>query len=178
VSKETLWELKSNSEGLCFLDVNLRPPWWTLSEVVAVLDGVSCIKVNHGELEQIVQSGSTLEEKVEWLFARTTAQTVLVTRGKEGAVAFMSDGTQASITPVQTIEVVDTVGAGDAFSAVMLMGLIKEWPIDVILGRAQSFASSIVGVRGAVVSDKKFYSNLLQQWHNEMSQEDSELVNI
>jgi fructokinase len=178
VSKETLWELKSNSEGLCFMDVNLRPPWWTLDDVVKVLDGVGCIKVNHGELEQIVQSGSTLEERVEWLFARTTAQSVLVTRGKEGAVVFMSDGSQASIAPVQAIDVVDTVGAGDAFSAVMFMGLIKEWPIDVALSRAQSFASSIVGVRGAVVNDKKFYSNYLQQWHNEISQEDSELVNI
>lgn len=178
VSKETLWELKGNSEGLCFMDVNLRPPWWSLDEVVKALDGVSCIKVNHYELDQIVQSGSTLEKKVEWLFARTTAQMVLVTRGKEGATVFMSDGTQAAVAPTLASEVVDTVGAGDAFSAVVLMGLIKEWSIDVTLSRAQSFASSIVGVRGAVVNDKKFYSNFSQQWHNEMSQEDSELVNI
>jgi fructokinase len=178
VSKETLWELKGNSEGLCFMDVNLRPPWWSLNEVVKALDGASCIKVNRDELDQIVQSGSTLEEKIEWLLARTTAQTVLVTRGKEGAMVFMSDGTQAAVAPTLASKVVDTVGAGDAFSAVMLMGLIKQWPIDVTLSRAQSFASSIVGVRGGVVHDKKFYSNFSQQWHNEMSQEDSELVNV
>ena len=178
VSKETLWELKSNSEGICFMDINLRPPWWSLDEVIKALDGVSCIKVNHDELEQIVQSGSILEEKVEWLFARTTAQTVLVTRGKEGAVVFGSDGSKASVVPELSLDVVDTVGAGDAFSAVMLMGLIKEWPIDVTLKRAQAFASSIVGVRGAVVNDKKFYNKFFMQWHNEISEEDSELVNI
>lgn len=173
VSKETLWEMKSNSEGLCFMDVNLRPPWWSLDEVVKALDGVSCIKVNHDELNLIVQSGSTLEEKVEWLLLNTSAQTVLVTRGKEGAVVFMSDGTSVSVAPKLELEVVDTVGAGDAFSAVMFMGQIKEWPIDVTLERAQSFASSIVGVRGAVINDKKFYSKFSHQWRIEISEEDS-----
>lgn len=165
--------MKSNSEGLCFMDVNLRPPWWSLDEVVQALDGASCIKVNHDELNLIVQSGSTLEEKVEWLLLNTSAQTVLVTRGKEGAVVFMSDGSRASVAPKLELEVVDTVGAGDAFSAVMFMGQIKEWPIDVTLERAQSFASSIVGVRGAVVNDKKFYSKFSHQWRIEISEEDS-----
>ena len=178
VSKETLWELKSNSEGLCFMDVNLRPPWWSLNEVIKALGGVSCIKVNHDELEQIVLNGSTLEGKVKWLFANTTAQLVLVTRGKQGAVVFKSDGAQASVVPKLSLEVVDTVGAGDAFSAVMLMGLIKDWPIDVTLDRAQEFASSIVGVRGAVVRDREFYNKFSRQWQNEISEEDSELVNI
>jgi fructokinase len=160
------------------MDVNLRPPWWSLDEVVNALNGASCIKVNHDELDQIVQNGSTLEAKVEWLLTNTAAHTILVTCGKEGAVVYASDGTTESVVPKPALKVVDTVGAGDAFSAIMLMGLIKKWPMNITLDRAQSFASSIVGVRGAVVKDREFYRIFSQQWQHEISAEDSELVNI
>jgi fructokinase len=172
-SKETLRELKSNSEGLTFMDVNLRPPWWSLNEVVDALTGAGCIKVNHDELNQIVHNSPTIESKVKWLLVNASAQSVLVTRGKEGAMMFMSDGSHLSITPKPALRVVDTVGAGDAFSSVMLMGQIKKWPIGLTLDRAQSFASAIVGVRGAVVKDMKFYHDFIQQWHNEMPAQDS-----
>jgi fructokinase len=178
VSRETLWELKGNSEGLCFMDINLRPPWWSLDEVTKALEGAGCIKVNSDELNQIVQSGSTTEEKVAWLFANTVAEKVLVTRGKEGAIIFMSDGTSSSVAPKLALDVVDTVGAGDAFSAVVLMGLIKQWPIDLMLERAQSFATAIVGVRGAVVKNRDFYRKFTLQWHDEVPEDDSELVKV
>ncbi len=172
VSRETLWELKNNSEGFSFMDVNLRPPWWSLDDVLEVLQGASCIKVNHDELSQIVKKGITVESKVEWLLINSSAQSVLVTRGKEGAMVFMSDGSRAHIAPKPALNVVDTVGAGDAFSAIMLLGQIKEWPIDLTLERAQSFASAIVGVRGAVVKDMEFYRQFLQYWPSEEEKSD------
>jgi fructokinase len=172
VSKETLRELKSNSDGLIFMDVNLRPPWWSLGDVTKALIGASCIKVNHDELRQIAQTGASIEAKAEWLLTHASAQSVLVTKGKEGAMMFMSDGTHASVAPKPALKVVDTVGAGDAFSSVMLMGQIKQWPIDVTLDRAQSFASAMVGVRGAVVKDTNFYHGFLQQWHEDVPETD------
>jgi fructokinase len=54
----------------------------------------------------------------------------------------------------------------------MLTGQIKGWPIDLTLDRAQSFASAMVGVRGAVVKDREFYRGFLQQWHEEMPEKD------
>ncbi len=164
VSRETLWELKNNSDGYSFMDVNLRPPWWSLHEVRHALQGASCIKVNQDELNQIVQEGTTVESKAKWLLDDISAQSVLVTQGKEGAAIFQSDGSSTHIAPEPDLKVIDTVGAGDAFSSVMLMGQINEWPIDLTLERAQGFASAIVGVRGAVVKDREFYREFLQQW--------------
>jgi fructokinase len=62
------------------------------------------------------------------------------------------------------VPVVDTVGAGDAFASVILLGLAKGWPLQQMLERAQSFASQIVGRRGATVSDPAFYNPFIESW--------------
>ena len=49
------------------------------------------------------------------------------------------------------------MGAGDAMAAVMILGLLRGWPLPLTLERAQSFASEIVGQRGATVEDRAFY---------------------
>jgi fructokinase len=59
---------------------------------------------------------------------------------------------------------VDTVGAGDAFAAVLLLGLQQEWPLEMTLQRAQALASALVGRRGATVADKTFYELVSQDW--------------
>ncbi|WP_232224975.1 PfkB family carbohydrate kinase [Acidihalobacter ferrooxydans] len=60
---------------------------------------------------------------------------------------------------------VDTVGAGDAFDSVLLLGLARGWPLEQILGRAQSFASAVVGQRSAT-TNPDFYRPFVDQWHS------------
>ncbi len=167
VSKEALWELKNNSEGFSFMDVNLRAPWWSRDEVMEALHGASCVKVNQDELHQLVQDVTTVEAKAGWLLANTSVQSVIVTQGKGGAEIFMEDGSRRSVAPKSALRVVDTVGAGDAFSAIMLLGHIKGWRLDNTLERAQEFASAIVGVRGATVQDVKFYRRFMERWNSD-----------
>jgi fructokinase len=66
-------------------------------------------------------------------------------------------GELAQVRPERVETIVDTVGAGDAFAAVLLVGLAKQWPLPLTLQRAQTFASAIVGQRGATVADLSFY---------------------
>lgn len=172
VSRETLWELKNNSEGISFMDVNLRPPWWTHEGVMEILHGAGCIKVNQDELKQIVQSGTSIDARAEWLLANTSAQSIIVTRGKEGATLYTPEDSPVKIAPQPAQKVMDTVGAGDAFSAIMLLGQIEGWRIDVTMNRAQEFASAIVGVRGAIVRDKQFYRRFSVGWGTEQSEID------
>ena len=68
------------------------------------------------------------------------------------------------VQPYEQTPVVDTVGAGDAFTSVMLLGLVRDWPLDITLRRAQDFASRIVGQRGAVVQDPAFYAEFISAW--------------
>jgi fructokinase len=66
----------------------------------------------------------------------------------------------------QATAVVDTVGAGDAFASVMIHGLLEQWPPELALRRAQMFASALVGVRGATVSDRAFYRPFVDAWNS------------
>ena len=80
------------------------------------------------------------------------------------AVALTADGGRARATPAQTFEVVDTVGAGDAFAAVCLLGILREWSSYEIISRAQAFASRVVGQRGATSADKSLYAPFISAW--------------
>jgi fructokinase len=63
--------------------------------------------------------------------------------------------------------VVDTVGAGDAFTAVFLFGSLRGWPEATLLERADAFARAICGIRGAVPVEEDFYAPFLAEWRAE-----------
>ncbi len=71
------------------------------------------------------------------------------------------------IVPQRKAQVVDTVGAGDAFASILLLGLIHAWPLELILNRAQQFASALVRQRGATVGDPAFYRPFIENWQLE-----------
>ncbi len=163
-SRETLEELRLHSEGFSFVDVNLRAPWWTEELLWEILEGSDCIKLNQNELNQIVTSGTSVAAKAVRLLTSMSAESVIVTRGKQGAIVYTADGASYEAAPEPARKFVDAVGAGDAFSAILLLGQDKRWSIDLTLERAQSFASAIVGVRGATVKDPGFYAQFLERW--------------
>ena len=73
------------------------------------------------------------------------------------------------VVPESALTLVDTVGAGDAFAAVLLLGIQQDWPLTVTMQRAQQLASAIVGQRGATVSDREFYRRVLNAWGTDVS---------
>jgi len=151
-----------------FLDVNLRPPWWRADDLRELLERANWIKLNAQELDVIAEiyglPGKRPEERAEALLARCNAEYVVVTQGEAGAFAVCADGTAARVRPGASVNVVDTVGAGDAFSATLLVGLIWRWPLQDTLERAQELAGFICGVRGAVNCDLGFYRRLREAW--------------
>ena len=76
----------------------------------------------------------------------------------------MASGVASAVA--STGAVVDTVGAGDAFSAVTLLGLIRRWPWPLVLERAQELAGAVVGLRGATSTDPAFYEPFAATWEN------------
>ena len=59
---------------------------------------------------------------------------------------------------------VDTVGAGDAYASVFLLGQARAWPLALTLARANEFAAAICGVSGAVPADLAFYQPFISRW--------------
>ena len=49
----------------------------------------------------------------------------------------------------------------------VILGLLRHWPLGATLERAQSFASAIVGRRGATVNEPDFYADIMGQWSRE-----------
>ena len=88
---------------------------------------------------------------------------VVVTRGADGATAVTPD--EIVHAPAGEAEAVaDTVGAGDAFSAVLILGWMRSWPIDVTLARAADFAARVCTIRGATTTDRSLYRAAVESW--------------
>jgi fructokinase len=163
-SAQTLAKLLAQHNEIVFLDVNLRAPWWHVDQVVECLKAADWVKLNYDELHQLAEPQATLLETLQNFLAAYQLKGLIVTRGELGAVALTKNGDYFEITPNALAEVVDTVGAGDAFASVMLLGLQHHWPLDVTLRRAQDFASALVTQKGATVKDRGFYSPFITQW--------------
>ena len=162
---ETLQKIKTNISPSIFLDVNLRTPWWNLKTIELLLKEISWLKLNEEELSLIVPQESNTETRINYLLSTFPLNSITLTQGKAGAISFQTNGNQEQIIPSKTTEVVDTVGAGDAFSSILILGIIKGWSIAKTLVRAQEFASAIVGIRGATIQDKSFYEYFLERWN-------------
>ena len=147
-----------------FIDVNLRAPWWERRPVRELMRRGRWLKLNHEELEILVPEGKNEADRMAKLMADAAYEAITLTRGKAGAETYSADSKRHSVAPRVQAEVVDTVGAGDAFCSVLLLGIVRQWPVPVTLQRAQAFASAIVGKRGATVSEPEFYQTFLNEW--------------
>ncbi len=165
VSAGTLLTVKRKTAPYVFLDVNLRSPWWRLKNILPLLNDTSWLKLNHHELAELVPNCPNEEKRISQLFSSTSLKTVTLTRGDKGATTYRLKGsTSISVFPKTWMQVKDTVGAGDAFSSVLLLGFIRGWDIKTTLKRAQKFAGEIIGVQGAIIKDETFYKPFITSW--------------
>ena len=160
VSRSALDGLKAEPGHPVFIDVNLRDPWWKRGEVVASVRQARWVKLNEVELGLL--AGGSDVEAAKAFRGDHELDAVIVTRGGRGAVVVHGDGI-FDVTPPVEVEVVDTVGAGDAFSAVFILGLANGWPTDLTLERAIEFAAAVCTVPGATTEDRRLYSRFENQ---------------
>ncbi|MGB4812909.1 MAG: carbohydrate kinase [Methylophilaceae bacterium] len=152
-----------------FLDVNLRHPWYNKQLISHSLQRADIVKVNEEELSVIGQMFSAPEASGKpcgiFLMQKFGFKLLLVTCGGAGAWALTNGGVEAN-TAGQNIgsELVDTVGAGDGFSAVCILGIVQKWPILQMLSRANAFAAELCKVRGAAPASAEFYLPFLKDW--------------
>lgn len=158
-SRHALAILKKQCTGTVFVDVNLRPPWWQRDDVLEMVRCADWVKINHDELAALDS-----EATVQSFITDHMLHGLVLTHGAAGAEVVMAAGERVRVQPQQNITVVDSVGAGDAFAAVMILGLASRWPLAVTAERAQQFASAIVGQRGATVHDPAFYRPFIETW--------------
>ena len=166
-SYNSLVYLRGNWPLPTLVDVNLRAPWWTRGKVLERLKGVSWVKLNQEELELLgrfsTQDPAALEEPGSRFREEHEINTLVVTLGQEGSLALTSHGSIRQGAR-KVGDGVDSVGAGDAFAAVLLLGIHLGWSVEVILRRASEFAGDICKIRGATSHDPELYARHLRSW--------------
>lgn len=80
--------------------------------------------------------------------ARQLRQALVVTRGAEGAIAYLAAGSQIAV-PALAVEPVDTTGAGDTFVGVFAAALDQGFPLELAIRRASAAAGLACLSRGA-----------------------------
>ncbi len=135
-----------------FYDLNLRTGFDSPDLVLELLEEADVAKLNHLELQRIIsvcgwRTGSE-EEACRRMADRFGLRTVCVTRGEKGA-GLLNHGRYVEL-PAPRIEVVDTVGAGDAFAAALLHGLSQDWEPERIVKFGNALGSLVASRRGAI----------------------------
>jgi fructokinase len=134
----------SPSHALLVLDVNLRPPFVDHEVIENSLALADLLKLNDDELPILAGmfgvSGG-IRDPIEELARRFHLSCVALTRGRRGSILF-SDGTWSD-HPGLVVDVCDTVGAGDAFTAALTVGLLAGWQLDEINQRANEVAAFV-----------------------------------
>jgi fructokinase len=113
-------------ECLRILDINLRPPFWTEAVVQESLKWANMLKLNDTELPTLARMlnlrGSD-DEQLTSLLNSFDLQLIALTRGADGAALINNSGERSDL-PAQPTKIVDTVGAGDAYTAALAVGLL------------------------------------------------------
>jgi fructokinase len=159
----------TNKGARRFCDINLRPPHVNPHAVAGSLRHADLLKVNEAELADIQRAfdGPTAENDVmPWLMKTFTIGAVALTRGSRGSVFYSHDGPIASPT-VPSAGIVDTVGAGDGYAAILAAGCLRQVPWAETLRQASDFAARICGIAGAVPDDDSFYNDFRRRLKGE-----------
>lgn len=135
-------------------DVNLRAPHDDLALVRELAGRATLLKLNAAEAARLA-AGTTESPGCEEAHARTLAQslrcqTVCVTAGERGA-GLLRNGNWLW-EPGRPVTIADSVGAGDAFLAGLLAGLIEGMPSGEALARAGRLGEWVASEPGATPS--------------------------
>lgn len=152
VTGETIREFVAamSVSSLKVFDINLRQSFYSLKIIHELLTLSNICKLNDEELHVVsglfsIRGGE--KEAVEHLIRNYRLRLVAVTRGSKGAVLYCRKGVYSARG--RKARVVDTVGAGDAFTAALVMGLLKGLKMETISNLANRLAAYVCSQQGA-----------------------------
>ena len=146
--------LKSYRFSDIFVDVNIRPPFYSEETVSFAVSHATVLKISQEELPTVAavlgfSPMISYEELAHALQARYEhLRCIIVTLGADGAYAL--DRTQEYTCAATPAEVVSTVGAGDSFSAAFLHRYLRDGDMVTALSHATKVAAFVVSCTDAV----------------------------
>lgn len=135
------------------LDVNLRRPFFDAALIRASVSHASVLKLSDDELAEVVGACGVARERtpadtLRALLAHSALELVAMTRGADGALLVSS--TEIIDQPGIPTVICDTVGAGDSFTAALVVGLLRGVSLATIARVACETAAAVCAHAGAV----------------------------
>ncbi len=135
------------------LDVNLRRPFYDAALIRESIEQASVLKLSDEELPEVAAACDlALDAKpdatLRAMITRFDLDLIAMTRGAEGAL--LVSGKETIAQPGIPTTVRDTVGAGDSFTAALVIGLLRGDSLQTIARNACETAAAVCGHDGAV----------------------------
>ncbi|MCB0749207.1 MAG: carbohydrate kinase [Ignavibacteriae bacterium] len=167
VSRETIQSLFPAKKYL-FCDLNIRQNFYTKEIIETSLSACNILKINSEEMDLICNlffsKSLPIKEGVNKIKSRFNIDFVSVTKGEEGAELFSNS--KSVSTKAKNVNIVDTVGAGDAYSSILALGILNNLDLEKINNLATSFAAEVCKQQGALIKDDNIYSEYIKELLN------------
>lgn len=142
-----------------FCDLNLRHDFFTKEFVEKTLQVCSVIKINQQELEILKRLFALPNDNffaINLLIEKFNIELVGLTLGEKGSELYTASETD-KFRRFEQEPVIDTLGAGDAFAAILCLGYLFKLPLKQINTLANDFALEICKIKGALPKNEKIY---------------------
>ena len=155
-SRDTIQQFVKTTpfSALRMFDVNLRKQFYDAAVIDQSLRLATALKLNEEELPIVARLCGVTEsdprDAMRALMNMYSLRLIALTRGPDGATLIAGD--EESTSPALPTTVVDTVGAGDAFTAGVVIGFLAGLPLADVNAHANAVASFVCSHPGAVAA--------------------------
>lgn len=166
-SRNTIQSLAAKARKvLC--DLNIRQRFYDREIIRHSLLKSNVVKLNVDELKLVadflLEGKSDMQLTAQNLLNKYDLDLLCITLGEEGALLF--DGNKLSHHKAKAENIVDTVGAGDAYAAMMSIGYLHSWETGKINQYAAEFAAEVCKIAGAIPRDETLYDQFREKINN------------
>jgi len=156
VTRATIRSLVAATRTDCLrvFDVNLREPDWTSEAVVWGCAHASILKMNLEEVPHIAKAAGAPEKEsgplpsAHFLLRQFPIQMVAITRGREGSLMVTREDSYEH--PGVPVQVEDTIGSGDCFTAALTYYALRRCSLPVLSEAANRWGAWVATQRGGM----------------------------
>jgi fructokinase len=156
VTRTTLRKFVDRTRADCVrvFDVNLRAPHWNEEVVAWGCSRATILKMNHEEVLPVGKAAGAQDsmhdpvEVARFLLDRFAVRLVAITRGGHGSLLVTREEVQEH--PGVSCAVVDTIGAGDAFTAALTHSALRGYPLEAMAETANRWGAWVASQSGGM----------------------------
>ncbi|MCW3787686.1 carbohydrate kinase family protein [Plebeiibacterium sediminum] len=152
VSRKTIWKALEMVPETCLkvFDINLRQNFYSKEIIDKSLQFANVFKINEEEIvifKDMFEMEGTEEEICQQIVNKYDLTLLTLTKGSEGS--FLITNNEKSFVSTPKVEVADTIGAGDSFTATMVMGILNKQPLNILHQKAVEVSAFVCTNHGA-----------------------------